>query len=134
MTYKRCLTQWMCIWIHHHANITVSCVCQIWEVGKNPVSLLGYKQHHLTVVEALNQYGRVPTSTDDIQTLFDNLHMQWMGIWSHHHAITTITCVCQIWEVDQNSNSLLGYKQHHLTVAEALNQHGRMIPTSTDDI
>ena len=133
MTYKRCLTQWMCIWIHHHANITVSCVCQIWEVGKNPVSLLGYKQHHLTVVEALNQYGRVPTSTDDIQTLFDNLHMQWMGIWSHHHAVTA-TCVGPELERQLKPVTLLGHEQQYLTVAEALNQHGRMIPTSTDDI
>jgi len=99
-----------------------------------PVTLLGHEQQYLTVAEALNQHGRmIPTSTDDIKTLLDNLHMQWMGIWSHHHAITTITCVCQIWEVDQNPNSLLGYKQHHLKVAEALNQHGR-VPTSTDDI
>jgi hypothetical protein len=55
-----------------------------------PVTLLGHEQQYLTVAEALNQHGRmIPTSTDDIKTLLDNLHMQWMGIWSHHHASTT---------------------------------------------
>ena len=85
--------QWMGIWSHHHAITTITCVCQNWEVDQNPDSLLGYEQHHLTVAEAQNQHGRmVPTSTDDIQTLFNILHMQWTVIWSHHHAITA-TCV-----------------------------------------
>ena len=31
----------------------------------------------------------VPTSTSNIYQVFDNLHMLWMGIWIHHHAIAT---------------------------------------------
>jgi hypothetical protein len=31
----------------------------------------------------------VPISTPNIYKVIDNLHMLWMGIWVHHHAITT---------------------------------------------
>jgi hypothetical protein len=31
----------------------------------------------------------VPTSTLSMYKVFDNVHMLWMGIWIHHHAITT---------------------------------------------
>jgi ABC-type lipopolysaccharide export system ATPase subunit len=30
-----------------------------------------------------------PASTPNVKKVIDNLHMLWMGIWIHHHAITT---------------------------------------------
>jgi len=48
--------------------------------------------------------------------------MQWMVIWSHHHAITA-TCVGPDLERQLKPVTLQGHEQHHLTVAEALNQH-----------
>jgi len=74
------------------------------------------------VAEAITQHKMVPTSTDDILKLVDNLHMQWMGKWSYHHAITT-TCVGQELERQLKPVTLQGHEQHHLIVAEALNQH-----------
>ncbi len=41
------------------------------------------------VVEALDPPGMAPTSTLSMHNVFDNVHMLWMGIWIHHHAITT---------------------------------------------
>jgi hypothetical protein len=41
------------------------------------------------VVEALDPHGMVPTSTSSIYKVIDNIHMLWMGIWIHHHAVTT---------------------------------------------
>jgi hypothetical protein len=41
------------------------------------------------MVEALYPPGMVPTSTLSMHKVFDNAHMLWMGIWIHHHAITT---------------------------------------------
>jgi hypothetical protein len=41
------------------------------------------------VVEALDPHGMVPTSPSSIYKVFDNVHMLWMGIWIHHHAVTT---------------------------------------------
>ncbi len=41
------------------------------------------------VVEASDTPGMVPISTKSMYKVFDNVHMLWMGIWIHHHAITT---------------------------------------------
>jgi hypothetical protein len=41
------------------------------------------------VVEALDPHGMVPTSTSNIYKVIGNIHILWMGIWIHHHAITT---------------------------------------------
>ncbi len=41
------------------------------------------------MVEALDPLGLVPTSTLSMHKVFDNVHMLWMGIWIHHHAVTT---------------------------------------------
>jgi len=57
---------------------------KIWEVIWNSGSLLGYKWHHCAVAEVLIQHGMVPTSSSNIWKMLDNLHMLWMGIWSHH--------------------------------------------------
>ena len=43
------------------------------------------------VFEPLNPYGMVPISTPNIYKVIDNLHMLWMGIWIHHHAIAITT-------------------------------------------
>ncbi len=41
------------------------------------------------MVEALDPPGMGNTSTLSIYQVFDNVHMLLMGIWIHHHAITT---------------------------------------------
>jgi hypothetical protein len=44
------------------------------------------------LVEAPDPRGMVPTSTKTLPHIckvYDNLHMQWMGIWIRHHAVTT---------------------------------------------
>ena len=67
---------------------------QIWEACWNPVSLLGYKEHHCAVTEAPTQHGMVFTSPPNIFRVFDNLHMLWMGTWnSHQVVITTSGCL-----------------------------------------
>jgi hypothetical protein len=35
------------------------------------------------------KYKAVPNYTQNIYKVFDNLHMQWMGIWIHHHSVFT---------------------------------------------
>ncbi len=44
---------------------------------------------HCAVVEAQDPPGIVPTSTSSIYKMFENIHLLWIGIWIHHHAITT---------------------------------------------
>ena len=67
---------------------------QIWEVCRNPVSLLlGYKEHHCTVAEAPTQHGMVLPSPPNICRVFNNLHILWMGTWNSRQAITT-TSIC----------------------------------------
>ncbi len=41
------------------------------------------------VVEAIDPSGLAPTSPLCMYKVFDNVHMLGMGIWIHHHAITT---------------------------------------------
>ena len=63
-----------------------------------PRSLLGAKWSICAVVEAPNPHGMVLTSTpDNIWKVIDNLHMLWMGIWMHHHAVPTTRTVGLIW-------------------------------------
>jgi hypothetical protein len=65
MTYKNCLTTFICSGWAHGAIIMP--VCPDLERQLKPVTLLGHEQQYLTVAEALNQHGRmIPTSTDDI--------------------------------------------------------------------
>ena len=51
-------------------------------------SLLDNTWDCCAVVEALNPHGLVPPSPLNIWEVIDNLHMLWMGIWIHHHAVT----------------------------------------------
>ncbi len=43
---------------------------------------------HCAVVEAQDPPGMVPTFTSSIYKMFESIHLLWMGIWIHHHAIT----------------------------------------------
>jgi hypothetical protein len=40
-------------------------------------------------------------STSSIYKVFDNFHMLWMGIWIHHHAITTAQTILSVGEWNQ---------------------------------
>ena len=62
------------------------------------------------MVEAPSPHDMDLISTPYIYKVIDNLHMQWMGICTHHHAITAAHMTAQIWEVYQNPGSLLGAK------------------------
>ena len=57
---------------------------KVLEVRKSSEILI----HWGTGNEALVLWLR-PTSALYIYKVIDNLHMLWMGIWIHHHAITT---------------------------------------------
>ena len=46
-----------------------------------------YKPYHNTSNEALDPLRVDHTSMSYIYKVFDNTHMQWMGIWIHHHFI-----------------------------------------------
>jgi hypothetical protein len=39
-----------------------------------------------------------PTSTSSIYKVFDNVHMLLMGIWIHHHAVTTAQTILSVGE------------------------------------
>ncbi len=59
---------------------------------KSTEILLGHcwaSNDHCGVVKALDPPGLVPTSTSSIYNEFGNVHMLWMGIWIHHHVVTT---------------------------------------------
>ena len=66
----------------------------ILDISRNPGSLLGYKLYYYTGNEAVDLPKVDPpkvdyTSMSDICKVFENLHMQWMGMWSHHHCVIT---------------------------------------------
>jgi hypothetical protein len=42
-----------------------------------------------------------PKSTSSIYKVFDNVHMLWMGIWIHHHAVTTAQTILSVGEWNQ---------------------------------
>ncbi len=111
---------------------------QIWEIDRNPGSLLGYKEwYHCAVVEALDPPGLVPTSTSSIYKEFDNVHMLWMGIWIwiHHHPVTTTLVGPDLGSRLKSAGSLLGatIANDHCGVVEALDPPG-LVPTSTSSI
>ena len=64
-------------------------LAQILESNQNPGSLLGRKPYHYAMIEAWDPPRMDHTSMSDICNVFGNSHMQWMGIWIHHQAITT---------------------------------------------
>ena len=83
---------WMGIRIHNHANST-SLVGPDLGSQWNPVSLLGPVWSPTALVEESNTHGMVYTSTPNIWKMFGTIHMLWMGIWIHHHAIFTLLVV-----------------------------------------
>jgi len=46
-----------------------------------------YKPYHNTSNKALEILRVDHTAMSYIYKVFDNTHMQWMGIWIHHHFI-----------------------------------------------
>ena len=84
--------QWMGVLIHHHSIFTAGSS----DLGKQGTQncrglLLGYRPYHYTSIEALDPPRVDHTSMSYIYKVFDNLHMQWMGIWIHHHFIIMAT-------------------------------------------
>jgi hypothetical protein len=60
-------------------------LAQIWKVGIMHWSLLDNTWDCCEAVEALNPHRLVPPSQLNI---WEVIHMLWMGIWTHHHAVT----------------------------------------------
>ncbi len=82
---------WIGIWIHHH---TITTTCASLDLGSQLKSCITAWQHKWcqgAVVEALTQHRIVLTYAPKIWNVFDKLHKLWIGIWIHHHTITT-TC------------------------------------------
>jgi hypothetical protein len=82
---------WIGIWIHHH---TITTTCAGLDLGSQLKSYGTSGQHKWcegAVVEAPTQHRIVLTYALKIWKVFDKLHKLWMGIWIHHHIITT-TC------------------------------------------
>jgi hypothetical protein len=95
-TYERWLTTFIficCGWLGFGSIIMplpIRRLIQIWdEEASNPWSLLGAEWSHCAVVQAWNPHGMIPTASPNIWKVIINLHMLWMGIWIHHHAITS---------------------------------------------
>ena len=75
---------------HHTTHLCVP----IWEVSWKLWWLLCLRWSCFTLlVETLNQHGKISTFISKIQMVYLRLHMLWMGIWIHHHDVTT-THVC----------------------------------------
>jgi hypothetical protein len=81
-------------------HVTVTLVCAAWEVSAS-AETLGHSCwaiqmiHHCTVVEAPNPHVMVTASTSNPNKLelFDSFHMQWMGIYTPHYAVTITTTI-----------------------------------------
>jgi len=60
--------------------------------------------------------------------VIDNLHMMWMGIWFHHHAVTN-KCVGppDVGSQLKSCTSQVKNKGCHYAVGEALVQHGMVL-------
>ena len=92
--YSKCFSTLICCGWAYGAIIIVLSPQVLAQVGniisRNPDgSLVG-----LQTVPFCKQWGFRPTQMDStsvtaIWKVFDNLHMQWMGIWSHHHCVIT---------------------------------------------
>ena len=96
-TYESYLTTFICCGRGYGSIIMplpLHLSVKIWEISWNPGSLIGAEWRPCAVVDGPNPHGMVLKSTPNIWKLFDNLHMLWMGIWIHHHAIA-ITFVGQ---------------------------------------
>ncbi len=83
--------QWMGVWIHHHSVFTAGATRDLSIFCRNPGSPLSYKPYHYTSDKAFQppKAKEDPTFMSYTYKMFDNLHMQWMSIWIHHHSIFT---------------------------------------------
>jgi len=92
-TYAMCLTTIICSGWAYGSIIKPlplqGLARQILEFNQNPGSLLGHKSYYYAMIEAWDPPRTYHTSMSDICNVFGNNHMQWMGIWIHHQAITT---------------------------------------------
>ena len=108
-TYMGCLTTFICNeWAYGSITTSLSrqVVAQIWESSQNPGSLLVRKSYHNTSIEAHDPPRVDHTSMSYIYKVFDNLHMQWMGIWIHHHFIFTAGAIP---DLGNQPKSLMGH-------------------------
>jgi hypothetical protein len=94
------------------------------------------RRYHCTLVEAPDQHGMLPTSSQDILRVFHSISMLQMGSNIHHHAFTIILFGLEIlmWLKFQVAPEweMIPWR-YHCTLVEAPDQHG-MLPTSTQDI
>ena len=79
--------QWMGIWSHHHCIITPGSTPDSRNPQQKSWVTAGLQTYHYASNEALDPPKVDHTFMADICKVFDIIHMQWMGIWSHHHCI-----------------------------------------------
>ena len=77
--------QWMGILMWRHAVTTTLVGPDLGSQMKSWVTT-GHQKSLCPLVEA---HGMAPTSSSIMCKVIDNLHMLWIGIWMHHHAICT---------------------------------------------
>ena len=107
---------------------SLHCHPQIWQISRNPGSLQGYKLYHYTNDEAFQPPNVDPTFMSYIYKMFDNLHMQWMGVRQIHHYSIITAGGAKIWQISRNLGSLLSFKLYHYTSDEAF-QPPKVDPT-----
>jgi hypothetical protein len=91
-THTWCLTTFICNgWAYGSiiTQFTLQVQDPIWKISRNPGSLLWNKLYCYTEDEASYPPKVDHTSMSYIYMVFDNLHMQWMGIWIHHQSLFT---------------------------------------------
>ena len=121
---------WMGTWIYHNA-VTNTCVHP--DVGSLP------KYYHCWVTkEVIVQWLRVLTNMESIPhplpTYARYLTTFICCGWAHGTFIMWLPLhvFIQMWEVQWNPASLLGYKGYHCAVVEALTQDGRVLTSPSN--
>ena len=80
----------------------------------------GLEMYHCTDDEASKPQGVNFASIRSNCKVFGNLHMSWMGIWSHHHSVITTGASPYLENLRRNHpGSLIGNKLYILTDDEA---------------
>ena len=87
--YEPLHMQWMGIW-NHRQQFTKALFDTDFDSGLKAswVTLLGYKPYHYAVVEAPYPSKAACTSMWSTHKVYEQLHMQWMGIWNHRQQFT----------------------------------------------
>jgi hypothetical protein len=87
--FEKLYMQWMGVWIHHHPIFSASVDPDFGFLPKSwltaaPTTHVIIIMHSFRLVTSPRMNH---TSMSDIYRVFDNLYMQWMGVWIHHHPI-----------------------------------------------